>query len=57
MSQLASRKGYSDCEMGAGVRGKAQGISIALFLVGARAGVRVCVKGTNTLSRAEGVMG
>ena len=56
-SELASRKGYSDGEMGAGVRGKAQGISTALFLAGARAGERVCVKGTHTLSRAEGVMG
>ena len=48
-----SRKDYRDCEMGAGVRGKAQGISIALLLAGAEAGVRV----SPTLSQAEGVMG
>lgn len=48
-----SRKDYGDCEMGAGVRGKAQGISRVLFLAGAGAGVRV----SPTLSQAEGVMG
>ena len=55
--ELASRKGYHDCETGAGVRGKAQGISIVLSLAGARAGVRVSVKRMHTLSQVEGVMG